>query len=453
MHTKIEKVSKETLMAIIAIAMIGFSGILSETSMNVTFPKMMSVYHQPLSHLQWITTIYLLAVAIMTTASAALKKNFGERQIFFTASSLMIFGTLLAALTTSFWVMLLSRVIQGVATGIIMPQMFNIILERVPEKKIGTYMGLGGLIISLAPAFGPTYGGFMISHFAWQWIFICILPFPIIASLIAYPYLVDSPKGQKVSFDFIGFTALSISLTMALLMISSLEKAGLNVWYLLIFLVTFALFLYQSLHRKEPFLDIRILKIPSVSFGLIPFFTFQMINLGINFITPNFIVLEKIASSSTAGMTLLPGTLLGAFLAPLLGKFYDEKGPKLSLYIGNSLFFLSLVLITIMIPNFSILPFTILYIVFTIGRNMTFNNTLTTAIGNLPISKNADATAIFQMMQQFAGALGTALAAIMANQASTFSKGVGSVYFLFAIFAFLNYLLYIGMFSSLKKGK
>lgn len=453
MHTKVEKVSKETLMAIIAIAMIGFSGILSETSMNVTFPKMMSVYHQPLSYLQWITTIYLLAVAIMTTASAALKKNFGERQIFFTASSLMIVGTLLAALTTSFWVMLLSRVIQGVATGIIMPQMFNIILERVPEKKIGTYMGLSGLIISLAPAFGPTYGGFMISHFAWQWIFICILPFPIIASLIAYPYLVDSPKGQKVSFDFIGFTALSVSLTMALLMISSLEKAGLNVWYLIIFLLTFALFLYQSLHCKEPFLDIRILKIPSVSFGLIPFFTFQMINLGINFITPNFIVLEKIASSSTAGMTLLPGTLLGAFLAPLLGKFYDEKGPKLSLYIGNSLFFLSLVLITIMIPHFSVLSYTILYIIFTIGRNMTFNNTLATAIGNLPVAKNADATAIFQMMQQFAGALGTALAAIMANQAPTFSKGVGSVYFLFAIFAFLNYLLYIGMFSSLKKGK
>lgn len=135
-NNKEKTVSKDTLMAIVAIAMIGFSGILSETSMNVTFPKMMTIYHQPLSNLQWITTIYLLSVAIMTTASAALKRHFGERQIFFSAASLMIFGTTLATLTSSFWIMLLARVIQGVATGIIMPQMFNIILERVPEKKL-----------------------------------------------------------------------------------------------------------------------------------------------------------------------------------------------------------------------------------------------------------------------------------------------------------------------------
>lgn len=338
-NNKEKAVSKETLMAIIAIAMIGFSGILSETSMNVTFPKMMTIYHQPLSNLQWITTIYLLSVAIMTTASAALKRHFGERQIFFTAASLMIFGTTLATLTSSFWIMLLARVIQGIATGIIMPQMFNIILERVPEKKIGTYMGLGGLIISLAPAFGPTYGGFMISHFAWQWIFICILPFPIIASVIAYRFLIDSPKGEAESFDYLGFISLSISLTMALLIITSLQNGGINWIYVLVFFLSFAIFLYQSLNRQYPFLDIRILKRPSVSFGLIPFFTFQLINLGINFITPNFIVLQNIANSSTAGLVLLPGTLLGAICAPLLGKLYDEKGAKLSLYMGNSLFF------------------------------------------------------------------------------------------------------------------
>lgn len=452
-NNKEKTVSKETLMAIIAIAMIGFSGILSETSMNVTFPKMMTIYHQPLSNLQWITTIYLLSVAIMTTASATLKRHFGERQIFFSAASLMIFGTTLATLTSSFWIMLLARVIQGIATGIIMPQMFNIILERVPEKKIGTYMGLGGLIISLAPTFGPTYGGFMISHFAWQWIFICILPFPIIASVIAYRYLIDSPRGEAESFDYLGFISLSISLTMALLIITSLQNGGINWIYVLVFFLSFAIFLYQSLNRQYPFLDIRILKRPSVSFGLIPFFTFQLINLGINFITPNFIVLQNIADSSTAGLVLLPGTLLGAICAPILGKFYDEKGAKLSLYMGNSLFFLSLLIITIMLSHFRILPFTLLYIIFTIGRNMTFNNTLTTAIQNLPVSKNADATAIFQMMQQFAGALGTALAAIMANNSSSLTNGVTNVYLLFTFFAILNYLLYIGMFTFLNKGK
>lgn len=73
-----QTVSKQTIMAIIAIALIGFSGILSETSMNVTFPTLMSVYQLPLNSLQWMTTIYLLAVAIMMTTSATLKKLCGK---------------------------------------------------------------------------------------------------------------------------------------------------------------------------------------------------------------------------------------------------------------------------------------------------------------------------------------------------------------------------------------
>ena len=85
---KQETVSKETVLAIVAIALLGFSGILSETSMNVTFPTLMKVFNLDLNTLQWITTGYLLTVAIMMTTSAALKKNFSERQIFYFKSSL-----------------------------------------------------------------------------------------------------------------------------------------------------------------------------------------------------------------------------------------------------------------------------------------------------------------------------------------------------------------------------
>lgn len=82
MSNHYQTVSKQTIMAIVAIALIGFSGILSETSMNVTFPTLMSVYQLPLNSLQWMTTIYLLAVAIMMTTSATLKKNVRERPLF-----------------------------------------------------------------------------------------------------------------------------------------------------------------------------------------------------------------------------------------------------------------------------------------------------------------------------------------------------------------------------------
>lgn len=319
----------------------------------------------------------------------------------------------------------------------IMPQMFNIILEQVPMHKIGFFMGFGGLIISLAPAFGPTYGGFMISHFSWQWIFIGILPVPLIASILAYLYLEDSPAGDKVPFDWLAFIALSISLTSALLTITSLESGHINWLYLGLFVISLILFLYKNLTAKQPFLDIRILKIPSLTFGLIPFFVFQLINLGINFLTPNFIVMEKIANSSQASIVLLPGTLLGALLAPAFGKLYDQKGARLSLYLGNALFSLSLLIMTLQTKLFMLGAFTLLYILFTFGRNMGFNNSL--------------ATAIFQMMQQFAGALGTALASLIANSQPEFTSGVQSVYLLFTIFDLLDFIFFFAMLYHLRK--
>lgn len=94
MSNHYQTVSKQTIMAIVAIALIGFSGILSETSMNVTFPTLMSVYQLPLNSLQWMTTIYLLAVAIMMTTSATLKKCAGKTPLFYGHRSLYLWDHL-----------------------------------------------------------------------------------------------------------------------------------------------------------------------------------------------------------------------------------------------------------------------------------------------------------------------------------------------------------------------
>ena len=200
-----DKVSRKTQLSIIATALVGFSGILSETSMNVTFTKLMTIFHLPLSSLQWITTVYLLAVAISMTLSATLQQNVKERLQFTIAVLLFLLGTVTCIISAHFGLMIIGRALQGAGTGIAMPLMFNLIIERIPINKIGTYMGIGGLIMSLAPAFGPTYGGFMIAHFSWQWIFLLTLPVPVIALIISYFSLENSPKTSKRPFDFISF--------------------------------------------------------------------------------------------------------------------------------------------------------------------------------------------------------------------------------------------------------
>ena len=109
-------------------------------------------------------------------------------------------------------------------------------------------MGLSGLVISLAPAIGPTYGGYMIASFDWHMIYTCILPVPIISFLLAYFNLQNSTGKSKRPFDVLGFLSLAVALSFSLMTISSLEEgASVNWLYLAVFLLSFSFFIWRSL--------------------------------------------------------------------------------------------------------------------------------------------------------------------------------------------------------------
>lgn len=392
---KQEKATKQDLLSILAVALVAFAGILSETSMNVTFPHLSQVFGLGLGVLQWITTGYLLAVAITITLGATLAHNWTERRILFTSLAIFSLGNLIATLAPDFTFLMIGRILQGGATGIAMPLMFNLIVERIPRKNIGLFMGLSGLVISLAPAIGPTYGGYMIASFDWHMIYTCILPVPIISFLLAYFNLQNSTGKSKRPFDVLGFLSLAVALSFSLMTISSLEEgASVNWLYLAVFLLSFAFFIWRSLTVQHPFLDIRILKEPTIFFGILPFLIFQFSNLSSNFLIPNFLVLVKNVSTAQAGFSLLPGTMIGAFMSPFLGKLYDNKGPKLSLFGGNSLVFLVMIVYSFF-TNWLNLPLILgFYILFTLGRNMAFNNTMALSASQASKGKIADVTAL-----------------------------------------------------------
>lgn len=153
------KKSNKVNLAIFSAGLMTFTGILNETSMNVTYPLLVKQFHQSLAAVQWITTAYLLTVTIVMGATAYLLKRFPARWLHLAAGLAFICGCLLCALTSSFPLMLVGRIIQGIATGFSTPIMFQLIFTQVPKEKLGLMTGFAGMIISLAPALGPTYGG------------------------------------------------------------------------------------------------------------------------------------------------------------------------------------------------------------------------------------------------------------------------------------------------------
>lgn len=130
-------VDKRTALGIISIGFISFSGIISETSMNVAFPSLMKFFNVSLNTVQGLTSFYLLDVAIVMTLSAFLKQKFLERQLFFMALGSFLLGSIICIFSINFPMLLLGRLFQGISTGIGTPLLFNVILERIPHKVIG----------------------------------------------------------------------------------------------------------------------------------------------------------------------------------------------------------------------------------------------------------------------------------------------------------------------------
>ncbi len=179
-----KKVDLKLILAVVAAGLLSFCGIIVETAMNVTFPILMKQFNINTATVQWMTTAYLLVVAIMVPISAFLKRRFRTKALFVTANLLFITGLVIDAFAAKFGVLVLGRVVQGLGTGIALPLMFNIILDWGPEEQLGTLMGIGTLITAIGPALGPTFGGLVVSSLGIRWIFILLLPLLVISLLL-----------------------------------------------------------------------------------------------------------------------------------------------------------------------------------------------------------------------------------------------------------------------------
>lgn len=137
-----DRISPSLVAAIVATGLMSFSGVVSETAMNVTFPTLMRELGIGTSTVQWLTTGYLLALALVVPLSSFLKRRHTLKALFLVANLLFLGATVLCALAPHFSVLLAGRLIQGAATGIALPLMFNIILGQAPASRLGLLMGV-----------------------------------------------------------------------------------------------------------------------------------------------------------------------------------------------------------------------------------------------------------------------------------------------------------------------
>jgi EmrB/QacA subfamily drug resistance transporter len=414
------------LPAILATGILSFSGVLIETAMNVTFPTLCKQFGTSTANIQWITTIYLLTISIVVPLSTYLFKNVSLKTLFIFSNLMFILGLMIDFFSSSLGVLLIGRCFQGVATGIALPLMFHIILTYAPLEKRGAMIGIGTLTTSIAPAIGPTYGGILTVHFTWNLIFLLLIPF-ILISLGIGVYAIPRQKVEKnTSLDFISLVGVAFLFSGLLLFLSSLgDKFA---WlYLGMGVLGLAVILFRVKKTETPLVNLTVLKNKKFDLFLYSFLICQALLLGISFVLPNFVQIVNGESAFTAGLIMIPGAIIGALLQPLSGRLFDRFGPKRPIVAGLGIATVGWTLLLLSLGRFGIPMLVFCHVIYMIGSGLCYSNLMTMGMNQLTPTLESDGNALFNTLQQFSGAVATAVVAMIINtvqqQSASFSKG------------------------------
>ena len=444
---------------IFATGVMSFCGVVSETAMNVTFPTLMHEFGVNTSMVQWVTTGYLLVLALVITMSSYLKRNCSQRTLFLIAICCFIGATLACSLAPTFVVLMLGRMVQGIGTGIALPLMFNIILGEAPKEKIGTFMGVGMLVTAVAPAVGPVLGGFIVDMFGWRYIFVSLLPLLLLSLIIGCRLIKRSVPTERSHFHIFDYSLIVVgysTFVLAMVQASSAGWVSISVISLLVVaVVALAWFVRNAHHETHPLLRVEVLGYHRFMMALAAILIAQFAVLAIGYAIPNYSQITNHTGAFAAGLLLVPGCVVGAVLSPLSGRLLDKVGARIPIVTGYGCMLLSLVLFAWFGGALTTAMFYGFYVVYTIGQGLGCSTILTFGLSQLPKDLSADGNALVNSLQQLAGAMGTAVvstivaSAQLAAPASQFAEataqGSQQAFILLAGMLFIAFVLCVLM--------
>lgn len=420
-----EKISGRLIASIISVGMVSFIGILVETLTSVLFPVIMAEFGVGTSTVQWLTTGYLLVVSLIVPLSSYIKRKFRLRTVFLVAVTLCIIGCIVAACSASFSMLLAARILQGLGTGLAMPLMFNIILEQSPRSHVGQIMGVGGLVISVAPALGPAVGGLVGTYMPWRLIFVILIPFLAIPLITGYLSIRQVSRPEAAQFTVLQAAALMVSFVTFIFAVNKGGQAAVAVSshtpgaaadgiaaaaLLAVSIAAAGIFAWMSRRSFSPLIRLGVFRSITFRWALATYILMQICQISFGYVIPNSAQLGFGASALVGGFLILPGALFGAFLAPWAGSLLDKYGSKRPVLSAMVLTFAGVLLFMVFItPGSPVYLLGIFYFVFMMGYSMSFANSMTCALNTLDPEFKADGNAVFNSFNQLSGALGTTL--------------------------------------------
>ncbi len=325
-----------------------FMSILDNTIVSVALPQIQKNLNvSSYDTVTWVATAYFLAQAAVIPITGFMIDLVGSKWVFIVSLTLFTIGSFLCSLAPSFPMLIFFRVLQGLGGGALMPVVFAEIFRVFPPSERGPASAVIGVPILLAPAFGPTIGGYFTTTFDWNSIFKINVPIGILAVILAF-WILKSKKSEDTQYGVntvtrSNFDILGLILSMAgfTTLVYAITEAGINGWtdhqvelFLGIGGVLLAVFVVVELLVKDPVLDMRLFKVYSFTMGNIVTWALSAFLFGSLFLLPFFFQNVQGVSALTSGEYLMSQGLAAAFATAVAGRLYNVIGPRWLTFFG-----------------------------------------------------------------------------------------------------------------------
>jgi len=316
-----------------------FTVILNNSMLNPTIPRFMKIFEADAVSVGWMLTIFMVAMGMTMPITGYLGDRFGKKKVYISGLFIFMIGSVSGSLAPNLGMVIVSRAIQGMAGGLMMPIAMALIFHAFPKNERGIAVGTYGIAAMIAPAIGPTVGGVIIQYFAWPFLFLFNIPFALIGILLSTKFLKETETDTGLKFDIGGFILVTLGIGAILYALGrgkELETLTTtsNIALIAVGLVAIILFVLYENRREQPLLNLSVFKVPTYTISIVITGASSIGLFSGIFLLPLLIQEVYGLSEVKTGLLFLPAAALSGIFMRLGGKILDRKGPKSVIPIG-----------------------------------------------------------------------------------------------------------------------
>jgi DHA2 family multidrug resistance protein len=323
-----------------------FMEVLDTSIANVALPHIAGSLGASSDEATWVLTSYLVSSAVILPISGWLSDRFGRKRFYMTCVVIFTVCSLLCGIATSLPILIIARVLQGAGGGGLAPSEQAILADTFPIEKRGQAFAVYGMAVVVAPAIGPTLGGWITDNFSWHWIFFINLPIGLLSLFLSNRMVEDPPhlkrrreQAKHLKVDFLGLGLVAIGVGFLEM---TLDKGQEKDWFGSPMIVTFAIlaaatlvfFAFWEWHHPDPIVDLKLLK--NRNFGTAVFLQLilGMVLFGSTVLIPQYLQGLLGYTAERAGLVLSPAGFVMMIGMAVAGRSLGKLDPRLMVCLG-----------------------------------------------------------------------------------------------------------------------